>query len=273
MSSMLPPDCRQVPLAEIHVAAQVRAHFDEAAIALLAQSMREVGLLQPIRLRLVEGKLVVTDGERRLRAARLLGWTSIAAFVDGEGMTDAEIVQRQLIANCQRDDLDPMEKAKAIDRLLREAKWTAAMVAERLGMSPASVSKLTALLLLPEDVQKAVTSGDVGASTAYEIAKERDPKERARLSAEAVAGRLTRARVTRRGQPPERTRPKRRPRRATPYVLLALGGGRSVRIAGPGLGPAEAAAWIEELLERARRQPSRGIDLATWARSLSQAEA
>jgi ParB family transcriptional regulator, chromosome partitioning protein len=264
--------CLDLPIDRIHFAPQVRELFDDEPLGGLARSLATIGLQQPILVRPDGDGWLVIDGERRVRAAMLVGWETIPAIVDDREATEATTVQRQLVANCQRADLTPVETAKGIDRLMNATGWTAARVATELGLSPATVSKLLALLVLPKEVQDQVHAGTLAASTAYELAKIRDPKKRAKLTAEAAAGGLTREGVVARGagsgKEPPAVRAARRPSKCK-QVVVALGEGRKVTVAGPGLTLAALAAWTEELLARLRRLGEKDMDLREAAKALS----
>lgn len=262
---------RDVPLDLIVCKRQVRQRFNDESLVDLTQSMREVGLMQPIRAQPLGSQYLVLDGERRVRAARAAGWVTIACIVDEQAFTEGEIAQRQLIANCQREDLTSIEKARAMDGLMKGAKWTEAQIAARLGMSASSVSKLLTLLLLPEELQEQIDAGALAPSTAYEIAKTRDPDERAKLANEAARGALTRDEAARRSRASGKPRPTRQPRRtreaAVDRVRLMLGGRRSVVVSGPAMNLASLIAWAEELLGRLRAlaAPDMTLDAAVKA--------
>jgi ParB family chromosome partitioning protein len=265
---------KSIPLADIACEPQVRERFDEDGIAGLAKSMAEVGLLQPIRVRRSGDGWVVLDGERRLRAAALAGWTEIPAVVEESELSEADILQRQLIANCQRENLSPIERAAAIRRLMQAEGWTAAHTAARLGLSPASVSKLLTLLALPKDVQELVRGGDLAASTAYEVAKVVEPEERAALAEQARQGRLTRDQASARSRG-RRGRPGRRAARAAPArlprVVLPLDGRVSVTVSGLDLSVGAVVSWLEQLLERLQPLAESGLEIEEARRHLAAA--
>ncbi len=193
-------ELQTLALASITCEQQVRETFDVEAIAELAQSLVSVGLQQPILVRREGDGYVVIDGERRFRAAKVARWETIEALVeDGEG-DDATRIVRQLVANCQRTDLSPIEMAKAIDGLMETAGLTGAEAAATLGLKPSWVTRSVALLSLPEAVQARVHAGQLAASTAYQIAKTKDEGQRDALISDAVAGVLTRDAAERRSR-------------------------------------------------------------------------
>ena len=183
---------RVVPDAE-----QPRKEFDPDALDRLAGSLRDRGQIQPIRVRWDEGlqKWVIITGERRWRAARLAGLATIAA-VEAQGVpTSDEALEDQLIENCLRDDLKPIEQARAFEALMNRRNWTQAQLAEHLHLSPPTVSRALSLLTLPPAVQAEVDSGRVPPTVGHELARVEDPAAREDLAARAVRGELTREEV------------------------------------------------------------------------------
>lgn len=173
---------------------QPRKEFTEEAIDRLANSLKTHGQLMPLRIRWNDSlsKWVVVTGERRYRAAQRAGLESVSCiFVDG-ALTDSEILQEQLIENCLREDLKPVEQAKAYEKLMHLNHWTARELAEALHVSPASVSRALATLKLSDEIQKQVDSGQISASAAYEIAKIGSHEEQRQLADEVVSRGLTR---------------------------------------------------------------------------------
>ncbi len=148
----------QLPLEKIVANPQVRQQFDREAEQGLAQSIREVGILQPLRVRHHEGQPVIVDGERRFRAARLLGLPSVPVIFEERELASAEVIQRQLVANCQREDLRPLEKARAIAHLIKTTGWTQGQIATKLGMRDAAARDMPRIDLLL-DCQRGVRTG------------------------------------------------------------------------------------------------------------------
>jgi ParB family transcriptional regulator, chromosome partitioning protein len=214
----------------------------------------------------------VVEGARRVSAARLAGWSSISAIVDETETDEAGLIQRQLVANCQRADLTPMEMARAIDRLMKAGSWSGAEAATKLGLSAPTVSKLLALLVLPKDVQDQVHNGNLAASTAYEIAKTKDPAERSRLAREAISGALTRSSVIAQGsaarKQPSSARRQRHLAKSS-RIVMTLGEGRRVTVSGPSMTLSALAAWAGELVDRLRRLNPPDMDLRDVAKAMS----
>ncbi len=184
----------EVPLDRIDCGRQPREVFDDESNRELAESMSRCGLLNAIRVRPAGGRYELVCGERRYRAALELGWTTIMAVVAEAELTEADRTLEQLSENLFREALQPVEQAKAFNRLMTAEKWTAKELAARLGMSPAKVCQHLRLLDLPPDVQAEVDRGLIPATTAYEIAKA-PAEEQPGLAREVKAGNLTRDQV------------------------------------------------------------------------------
>jgi ParB family transcriptional regulator, chromosome partitioning protein len=144
---------------------QPRRHFDEAALGELADSIREVGLLQPVLVRVVgEGEYELIAGERRWRAARRAGLDQIPALV--RTTDDSSALEHALIENLHRDDLNALEEAAAYQQLIEDFKLTHERVAARVGRSRASVTNMLRLLQLPPGVQRLLRDGKIEAGHA-----------------------------------------------------------------------------------------------------------
>jgi ParB family chromosome partitioning protein len=189
-----------IPLAKIvRDPSQPREEFDEEALGRLAESVRGRGVLQPIRVRWDEaaGKYIVICGERRWRASQMAGLATIPCVVSDRELDAAELLAVQLVENALREDLRPVEQAKAYRTLMTANGWSGNQLAKELGISQPSVVQALALLDLPATVQNRVESGDLPASTAYAIASIPDPAEQAEVAEQAVAGKMSRAEVVR----------------------------------------------------------------------------
>lgn len=150
---------------------QPRRDFDEEAIKELAGSMREFGLLQPVVVTKVEREVptgteveyLLVSGERRLMAAKLLGWPRIPAIVRSVGH-ERERLELAVIENIQRENLTPIELARAYARLQDEFRMTQREIASRLGKSRETVANTIRLLDLPSYVQEAIAKGEISES-------------------------------------------------------------------------------------------------------------
>jgi ParB family chromosome partitioning protein len=155
---------------EIDVAAvspnpdQPRTHFDENEIMGLAESIRSVGLIQPIIVRKAGHGYVVVAGERRLRAVKHLGKIAIKAIVIEAG--EVENLTMALIENIQRQNLDPIEEAKAYRVLINRFKLKQQDIAKSVGKDRATVANSLRLLNLPEDIQEGITDGRISSGHA-----------------------------------------------------------------------------------------------------------
>jgi ParB family transcriptional regulator, chromosome partitioning protein len=177
--------------------AQPREEFDEEALARLAESLRTRGQLQPIRVRWDEGRgaYVILVGERRWRAARLAGLAELSCIVvDGEMPAD-ERLMIQLVENALREDLRPIEQARAYRALMEARGWSGNQLAKELHIAQSSVVRALSLLDLPEPVQARVEQGSLAATVAHELTKLNDPAVQAELAATIVDQQLTRSEV------------------------------------------------------------------------------
>jgi ParB family transcriptional regulator, chromosome partitioning protein len=139
---------------------QPRSHMDEAALASLAQSIKEQGLMQPILVRGVgNGKYEIIAGERRWRASQIAGLTEVPVLV--KDVPDENAAVMALIENIQREDLNPLEEAQGIDRLIREFGLTHDQAASAVGRSRSATSNLLRLLNLSNQVQTMLIAGDI----------------------------------------------------------------------------------------------------------------
>ena len=142
---------------------QPRVHFSEDALTQLAQSIKAQGVVQPIVVRQIPGHLLAYEiiaGERRWRAAQEAGLAEIPAVV--QNVNDAQALAIALIENIQREDLNPIEEAIALKRLVDEFVMTHEGVAEEVGRSRASVTNLLRLLELSSEPRFMVERGDLG---------------------------------------------------------------------------------------------------------------
>ena len=148
-------------LSEIEIALiapnpnQPRREFDQEALQELANSIRELGIIQPITLRKIEGeKYQIIAGERRWRASQLAGLTKIPAYI--VTVEDEGVMEMALVENIQREDLNAIEIALAYQHLAETTGMTQASIADRVGKSRAAVTNYLRLLKLPAQVQMAL---------------------------------------------------------------------------------------------------------------------
>jgi ParB family chromosome partitioning protein len=139
---------------------QTRTTFDEAKLAELAASIRATGVVQPVVVReLPGGRYQLIMGERRWRASQAAGKATIPAIV--RKASDEQAMEMTIVENLQRADLNPMEQARAFERLGREFKMTQEQIASRTGKDRASVGNFIRLLKLPESIQATVEAGEL----------------------------------------------------------------------------------------------------------------
>ena len=136
---------------------QPRCNFDEEKLQELAASIKEFGDVQPVVVRKKGRSYELVAGERRLRAAGLAGLTKVPAIV--KDYHDAKMMEIALIENIQRHDLNPIEEAQGLRRLMQEFKLTQEQTAEKVGRSRSAVTNILRLLNLPEQVQKQIING------------------------------------------------------------------------------------------------------------------
>lgn len=136
---------------------QPRCNFDEEKLQELAASIKEFGVVQPVVVRKKGRNYELVAGERRLRAAGLAGLTKVPAIV--KDYDDAKMMEIALIENIQRHDLNPIEEAQGLRRLMQEFKLTQEQTAEKVGRSRSAVTNILRLLNLPEQVQAQIING------------------------------------------------------------------------------------------------------------------
>jgi ParB family chromosome partitioning protein len=165
---------------------QPRRAFDEAALEALAASLRERGVLQPVLVRpIAGGTYELVAGERRWRAAQLAGLDSIPALV--RDRDDAEALETALIENMAREDLNPVEEARACAALVEELGLTRETVGLRVGRSRVAVSNLLRLLDLPDEALDLLERGDLSEGHGRALLLATDHGARRSLARSAVA--------------------------------------------------------------------------------------
>lgn len=158
---------------------QPRHAVDHAALEDLINSIREHGILQPLVVLKVAGGYQLIAGERRYRAAQIIGLTTVPAII--RDATRQEQLELAIVENVQRKDLNPMERAKAYQRLIDEFRLTQEEVAKQVGKSRATIANTLRLLELPVEVQQAVTEERITEGHAKVIASTPTPKEQLKL--------------------------------------------------------------------------------------------
>ncbi len=151
----------EIPLAQIEANPnQPRREFDPVALQELANSIREIGIIQPITLRQVdENRFQIIAGERRWRASQIAGLTAIPAYI--RTIKDENVMEMALVENIQREDLNAIEIALAYEHLLSSAGMTQEKVSERVGKSRTAIANYLRLLKLPAQVQMALQNKEI----------------------------------------------------------------------------------------------------------------
>lgn len=172
---------------------QPRTEFEEESLASLAANLRAKGQLHPIHVCWSDDsqRWMIVSGERRWRAARLAGLETIDCFFHEQALGDSEVLELQLIENLLREDLRPVEEARAFQSLMDLNCWNGKQVAEALRIAPSKVSRALSLLDLPEEVQRQVDTGEVAARTAYQLSRLTDDRQQRQLATESARGELT----------------------------------------------------------------------------------
>ncbi len=170
---------------------QPRQHFVKERIEELAQSIREHGLLEPIVVRRVPGqdRFEIIAGERRWRAAQRAGLKEVMVVV--KDVTPKAAFELALIENVQREDLNPVELAEALGRLLKEHGYTQEQLAERLGKDRTTIANSLRLMKLPERVRSRVIKGELSEGHARALLGVADPSRMEELAERVLRGRMS----------------------------------------------------------------------------------
>lgn len=168
---------------------QPRKEFDNAALAELADSIAQHGVLQPILLRpMLSGGYRIVAGERRWRAARMAGLSELPAVV--REMTDSDEMLFALIENLQREDLSPLEEAKGYKTLMETQNFTQEEVSKTIGKSRPAITNALRLLNLPKDIQEMLEQGLITAGharTLLSFSNEEEMRAAAQKAAEGMS--------------------------------------------------------------------------------------
>ena len=152
----------EVALEDIYPnATQPRTYFDEKALADLAQSIQNLGVIQPITLRKDGDRFEIISGERRFRASKIAGLETIPAYI--RLVNDQELLEMALVESIQREDLDAIEIALTYQRLLEEIGMTQENLSQRVGKERSTITNYIRLLRLNPDMQNAIRSGEISA--------------------------------------------------------------------------------------------------------------
>ncbi len=138
---------------------QPRTVFKDESLAELADSIKSKGIAQPILVRTRKGGYELVAGERRLRAAKLAGLSSVPAII--KDFSDEDSVELSIIENVQREDLNPMDEAEAYDKLITEFKLTQQEVAKKVGKNRSTVGNALRFIELPAEIKKSLRKEEI----------------------------------------------------------------------------------------------------------------
>ena len=168
---------------------QPRKIFEETALQELADSIKNHGVIQPIIVKENEGRYVIIAGERRWRASRLAGIKTIPCVV--KNYTEREISEIAIIENLQREDLNPIESAKAIRNLINQYDLTQDEVADKIGKSRPAVANTLRLLALPENIISLVENNKITAGHARALLAVDDSAKQKEIALSIIENDLT----------------------------------------------------------------------------------
>ena len=175
----------EISLSQLQPRQQSNAEKMEELIA----SIKEKGVIQPVLVRPKEEGYELIAGERRLRAAKKLGFAQLPAII--KDVEDAEALQLALIENIQREELNPLEEAQAYQQLISGFGFTQEKIARLMGKDPSSVSNTLRLLKLPQEIQTALRKGMISMGHARTILGLRSLTEQGRIFKRAIARQLS----------------------------------------------------------------------------------
>lgn len=169
---------------------QPRKHFDEEALQELASSIKLHGIIQPLVVNKVDdNNYMIIAGERRWRAAKLAGQTNIPVVI--KNYTEKQIKEISIIENLQREDLNPIEAARAIKQLMDEYNLTQETVSDRIGKSRSNVANTLRLLTLYPDVIKMIEDGRLSSGHARSLVVVDDTTQQIKFAKQAADGKMS----------------------------------------------------------------------------------
>lgn len=168
---------------------QPRKNFDPSALNELAQSIKTYGVIQPILVTKKGDRYMIVAGERRFRATKLAEKKTIPAIV--KDFTDSEVKEIALLENIQRQDLNPIETARAMQELMDNYNWTQEALADRLGKSRPNVANTLRLLTLCPEVIELVETGKLSAGHARSLVVVTNPDVQLKLANQVMGSKLT----------------------------------------------------------------------------------
>jgi len=265
---------QSIPLHTIRTKPQVREQMKKEDQITLTQSIQHNGVLVPLLGHREKDEIILDDGHRRLDAAKRARLEMIPMIVSDHIPSPSERITFQLLANAHRRDLEITDHARAIKELMRESNFTASEVSIKLGgPSPATISKLLAILVLPRPVQNLVDCGKLPMSSAYTIVTVKDPAQRQLLVDEVLAGRMTRDRLV------KHVKAKRTVKKTTPKptrkrvpkerVTIQLGLGRSIVVSAPSMTVEQISGWLVGLASQLKGEDKENRSLGEVVKIVS----
>ncbi len=181
----------EVPIRDIEANPwQPRSEFDEAALDELAESIKEIGIIQPITVRVLEnGKYQLITGERRYRAAKKIGLKKIPAYI--RVANDQNMLEMALVENIQREDLNSIDVAIGYQRLIEECNFTQENLSERVGKKRSTISNYLRLLKLPAEIQIGLRNAKISMGHARALINLEDPEDQQYVYEETINGDLS----------------------------------------------------------------------------------
>ncbi len=250
----------------------LRDHLDQEALKGLAESIAAVGQLYPVRVRRQGETFVLIDGHRRTAALRSLGKSTVFAIIEDETLSDIAAIQKALVANTQREEVSPLATAKAIGRLMQKTGWKLSETAIQLGYPPSRITKYLAYLKIPPELASQLSAQGIGASVVYELARVEGAQKQEELARELLSGRITREQIHPKALRSEPDASHATAVGQTPVTRLTLnaGEGKTLSIRAADLSMQQLVEILQEVLRKARRANTQGVDLRTFARMSKQ---
>ena len=168
---------------------QPRKHFDEEALQELASSIKTHGVIQPLVVNQEEDGYMIIAGERRWRASNMAGLEKVPVVI--KNYTEKQVKEISIIENLQREDLNPIEAARAIKQLMDEYNLTQEVVSDRIGKSRSSIANTLRLLTLYPDVIKMIEDGRLSSGHARSLVVVDDTTQQIKLAKQAADGKMS----------------------------------------------------------------------------------
>ena len=221
MSQIAPEDAaqRELPIGSLSPnRQQPRTHFDEQAIRDLSESLKQHGMMQPIVVRKVGEKFEIIAGERRWRAAKQAGLAMVPVIV--KEIPDDRLLEFALVENIQRQELNPIEEARAYWQLGEHLRLTQEQVADRVGKSRPTVANTLRLLRLPSELQTMVATSELSTGHAKVLLGVENPRLQEQLALEVTDKGLSVRALEARVQQLQQERKTKAPKKKHPQELF-----------------------------------------------------